>query len=277
MRRPCACGSRQARGGVGSPVLAAPSRRQRVPPTPPAFRAGRGQDRSPAGGAQRVRTTQLPTFASDGASVRMEMVVTEPGQQRSKAELTADIRARRRTALVVNVRSRRGRRHYPTVCRQLHHAGLDLLDLHPVADPRRLAAGPRRRRGQRRGSDRGRRRGRNAERGRAPTRPPRPVPGRAPAGDHQQLRPQPRSAPAPARRPADPDRGQGRRRRPRPRRRAALRQPDQPGAVGAGRQARPPPAQADPGPGRLSADRAGAAAPPPAVHRPTPRHRRHRQ
>ena len=36
------------------------------------------------------------------------------------------------------MRSRRGRRHYPTVCRQLHHAGLDLLDLHPVADPRRL-------------------------------------------------------------------------------------------------------------------------------------------
>ena len=65
--------------------------------------------------------------------------MAEPGQQRSKAELTADIRARRRTALVVNVRSRRGRRHYPTVCRQLHNAGLDLLDLHPVADPRRLA------------------------------------------------------------------------------------------------------------------------------------------
>ena len=66
------------------------------------------------------------------------MVVAEPGQQRSKAELTADIRARRRTALVVNVRSRRGRRHYPTVCRQLHNAGLDLLDLHPVTDPRHL-------------------------------------------------------------------------------------------------------------------------------------------
>ena len=66
------------------------------------------------------------------------MFVAEPGQQRSKAELTADIRARRRAALVVNVRSRRGRRHYPTVCRQLHNAGLDLLDLHPVADPGRL-------------------------------------------------------------------------------------------------------------------------------------------
>ena len=63
------------------------------------------------------------------------MFVAEPGQQRSKAELTADIRARRRTALVVNVRSRRGRRHYPTVCRQLHNAGLDLLNLRPVATP----------------------------------------------------------------------------------------------------------------------------------------------
>jgi hypothetical protein len=51
------------------------------------------------------------------------MIVTGPGQQRSMAELTADIRARRRTALVVNVRSRRD---YPTVCRQLHTAGLDL-------------------------------------------------------------------------------------------------------------------------------------------------------
>ena len=68
----------------------------------------------------------------------MELVVNRSGQQRSKAELTADIRARRRTALVVNVRSRRGRRHYSTVCRQLNTAGLDLLDLRPVADPRRL-------------------------------------------------------------------------------------------------------------------------------------------
>ena len=65
-------------------------------------------------------------------------MVTGAGQQRSKVELTADIRARRRTALVVNVRSRRGRRHYPTVCRQLPHAGLDLLALHPVANPRHL-------------------------------------------------------------------------------------------------------------------------------------------
>ena len=64
--------------------------------------------------------------------------MTGPGQQRSKAALTADIRARRRTALVVNVRSRRGRRHFPAVWRQLRAAGLDLLDLRPVADPRHL-------------------------------------------------------------------------------------------------------------------------------------------
>src|ERR671910_3375 len=68
----------------------------------------------------------------------MEIVVTEPGQQRSKAALTADIRARRRAALVVNVRSRRGRRHFPAVWRQLRAAGLDLLDLRPVTDPRHL-------------------------------------------------------------------------------------------------------------------------------------------
>jgi hypothetical protein len=37
-----------------------------------------------------------------------------------------------------NVRSRRGRRHFPAVWRQLRAAGLDLLDLRPVADPRRL-------------------------------------------------------------------------------------------------------------------------------------------
>jgi len=52
------------------------------------------------------------------------MVAAEPGQQRSKAELTADVRARRRTALVVNVRSRRGRRPYPTVCQLLHNMDL---------------------------------------------------------------------------------------------------------------------------------------------------------
>ena len=50
---------------------------------------------------------------------RTEIVVTGPGHQRSKAALDADIRARRRTALVVNVRSRRGRQHFTTVHRRL--------------------------------------------------------------------------------------------------------------------------------------------------------------
>jgi YegS/Rv2252/BmrU family lipid kinase len=52
--------------------------------------------------------------------------------------MLADIRAHRRTALVVNVRSRRGRRHYQTVCRQLSAAGLNLIDAQPVADPAQL-------------------------------------------------------------------------------------------------------------------------------------------
>ena len=64
--------------------------------------------------------------------------MTGPGQQRSKAQLTADIRTHRRTALVVNVRSRRGRRHYETVRQQLRAAGLDLVDAQPVAHPAQL-------------------------------------------------------------------------------------------------------------------------------------------
>ena len=68
--------------------------------------------------------------------------VDRPVELRPKAAMDADIRAHRRTALVVNVRSRRGRRHYPTVCRQLRAAGLDLVDAHPVADPRQPARRP---------------------------------------------------------------------------------------------------------------------------------------
>src|SRR3954469_21138753 len=52
--------------------------------------------------------------------------------------MDADIRTHRRTALVVNVRSRRGRRNYETVRRQLRAAGLDLVDAQPVADPAQL-------------------------------------------------------------------------------------------------------------------------------------------
>ena len=63
--------------------------------------------------------------------------------QRSKAALDADIRARRRTALVVNVRSRRGRRHFATVHRRLQ-ATVELVDVRPVADPRGLPLAHRR-------------------------------------------------------------------------------------------------------------------------------------
>jgi diacylglycerol kinase (ATP) len=68
----------------------------------------------------------------------MESVVTEPGRQRAKAALEADIRAQCRAALVVNVRSRRGRRRFPVVHRQLRAAGFDLVVVRPVADPRGL-------------------------------------------------------------------------------------------------------------------------------------------
>jgi YegS/Rv2252/BmrU family lipid kinase len=65
--------------------------------------------------------------------------VDGPVELRTKAAMDADIRTRRRTALVVNVRSRRGRRHYDGVCRQLRDAGLDLVDAQPVADPTQLS------------------------------------------------------------------------------------------------------------------------------------------
>lgn len=57
---------------------------------------------------------------------------------RSKAELDAAIRAESRIALVVNTRSRRGRKHYPQVVRLLAEAGLATLERFPVAEPRDL-------------------------------------------------------------------------------------------------------------------------------------------
>lgn len=57
---------------------------------------------------------------------------------RTKEELTAAIRAHGRTALVVNVRSRRGRRHFSEVRDRLRAAGLDLVAVWPVSDPVRL-------------------------------------------------------------------------------------------------------------------------------------------
>jgi diacylglycerol kinase (ATP) len=57
---------------------------------------------------------------------------------RTKETLTADIRAHGRTALVVNVRSRRGRRHFSEVRDRLRAAGLDLMAVWPVSDPAQL-------------------------------------------------------------------------------------------------------------------------------------------
>jgi YegS/Rv2252/BmrU family lipid kinase len=61
-------------------------------------------------------------------------------RMRSKSGLTAAIRQRRRAALVVNTRSRRGRRLYPAVVARLHAAGFNLLGSFPVDRPGRLAA-----------------------------------------------------------------------------------------------------------------------------------------
>ena len=79
------------------------------PATPPL-----GRRPPSAGGQVVVQAAGAATRAG-----RTEIVVTGPVHQRSKAALDADIRARRRTALVVNVRSRRGRRHFATVHRRL--------------------------------------------------------------------------------------------------------------------------------------------------------------
>jgi len=59
---------------------------------------------------------------------------------RSKAQLHAAIQQRRRTALVVNTRSRRGLRLYQEASRQLHAAGFNLLGSFPVDRPRQLEA-----------------------------------------------------------------------------------------------------------------------------------------
>ena len=54
-------------------------------------------------------------------------------RMRSKAELSAAIRQDGRAALVVNTRSRRGRRLYPAVRLRLQAAGLDLLGSFPTS------------------------------------------------------------------------------------------------------------------------------------------------
>ncbi|HEX2316276.1 MAG TPA: YegS/Rv2252/BmrU family lipid kinase [Thermomonospora sp.] len=58
---------------------------------------------------------------------------------RSKQELEAAIRGPGcRAALVVNTRSRRGRRMFATARRLLGEAGLSFAEVHPVSDPARL-------------------------------------------------------------------------------------------------------------------------------------------
>ena len=59
---------------------------------------------------------------------------------RSKAGLSAAIRQHRRAALVVNTRSRRGRRLYQAVTARLHAAGFDVLGSFPVGEPGQLGA-----------------------------------------------------------------------------------------------------------------------------------------
>ncbi|MFF5263070.1 diacylglycerol/lipid kinase family protein [Actinomadura viridis] len=57
---------------------------------------------------------------------------------RSKQELQSTIRGTGRAVLVVNVRSRRGRRLYDTARDLLREAGLDFAQVFPVTDPGRL-------------------------------------------------------------------------------------------------------------------------------------------
>ncbi|MEO3855821.1 diacylglycerol kinase family protein [Acrocarpospora sp. B8E8] len=59
---------------------------------------------------------------------------------RSKADHTAAVREHRRAAVVVNTKSRRGRRHYDEVLRLIRAAGFAPLGVFPVDEPKRLPA-----------------------------------------------------------------------------------------------------------------------------------------
>lgn len=59
---------------------------------------------------------------------------------RSKLDHTAAIRENRRAAVVVNTKSRRGRKHFAEVVRLIREAGFSPLGVFPVDDPRRLRA-----------------------------------------------------------------------------------------------------------------------------------------
>ncbi|MBB2911508.1 YegS/Rv2252/BmrU family lipid kinase [Streptosporangium becharense] len=62
------------------------------------------------------------------------------GELRSKAEHTGVIQAGGKVCVVVNTRSRRGRRRYPEVARLLRQEGFEPIRIFPVVDPRRLRA-----------------------------------------------------------------------------------------------------------------------------------------
>jgi diacylglycerol kinase family enzyme len=59
---------------------------------------------------------------------------------RSKADHTAAVREHRKAAVVVNTKSRRGRKHYDEVLRLIRAAGFAPLGEFPVDDPKRLRA-----------------------------------------------------------------------------------------------------------------------------------------
>ncbi|REE95010.1 diacylglycerol/lipid kinase family protein [Thermomonospora umbrina] len=59
---------------------------------------------------------------------------------RSKQDLEAAVRGRGRAALVVNTRSRRGRRRFAEARRLLARAGLEFAEVHSVSEPGRLPA-----------------------------------------------------------------------------------------------------------------------------------------
>jgi YegS/Rv2252/BmrU family lipid kinase len=63
---------------------------------------------------------------------------TRSGEMRTKPELQAAIRRGGRAVLVVNARSRRGRRLYDRARHLLREAGLDFVRVFPVTDPGRL-------------------------------------------------------------------------------------------------------------------------------------------
>lgn len=62
----------------------------------------------------------------------------KPVEMRSKAALEAAIRQGGGAVLIINVRSRRGRRHFGRIRRLLDETGLHFVGVFPVADPARL-------------------------------------------------------------------------------------------------------------------------------------------